>query len=431
MKLSYKKGKLGKSLGQKSSSKKTFGNKPQNISLSESQFTRLMENFVLEQESAAFYDEIDAELAEEFGDGDYTGSANFDTENFNNPVDLDEKKEWEDVTGDGKFTQADVLKLRGVELDELDSRRSYEKGMFNAGDGADDESFDGHHYKHSVIGAYDDDLTGKSRRGEVYEDSEGMETYHYDEDLHHDRDELHHLERERNHSHGGHAENLRHHIAALIDSMKYDDKRGVGHDDKYRREPGTHFYHEGNGFVNESKKMSKRQQARLLSEAKRELRRRTLREEQMSPPLINPIEEADRLADVFNNNKIKIKYNNDNKVFNIKRAYRDNGAEVVVFTDDSQPWLFDGDNPDITISGDEYGEFKPVAIDAYDNSDGKQVALDVEYQREGLTNKNQFSNLNDGGYTTGTGIPIDIRFGGSEMDKDYKGAYYYSVGGPG
>ncbi len=30
----------------------------------------------------------------------------------------EETQEWEDVTGDGKFTQADVLKLRGVELDE-------------------------------------------------------------------------------------------------------------------------------------------------------------------------------------------------------------------------------------------------------------------------------------------------------------------------
>lgn len=271
MKLSYKKGKLGKSLGQKTSSKKTFGNKPQSISLSESQFTRLMENFVLEQESAAFYDEIDAELAEEFGDGDYTGSANFDTENFNNPVDLDEKKEWEDVTGDGKFTQADVLKLRGVELDELDSRMSYEKGMFNPGDGANDESFDGHHFKHDLIGAYDNDLTKKSREGLVYEDSEGEETYRYDSMIGDDMGRLHHLEREKDHSHGGHAENLRRHINDLIKDMKYDDKRGG---EKYRREPGTHFYHEGNGFVNESKKMSKRQQARLLNEAKRELNRR-------------------------------------------------------------------------------------------------------------------------------------------------------------
>jgi len=325
MKLSYKKGKLGKSLGQKSSSKKTFGNKPQNISLSESQFTRLMENFVLEEESAAFYNEIDAELAEEFGDGDYHGDANFNPENFNNPMDLDEeekdmdegnafayevkkakeegKKPGDKFTVDGKeytleeektkkfdnnpalkgkqknnlpdsLQKAIIKKKGGTELDELDSRMSYEKGMFNAGDGADDESFDGHHYKHSVIGAYDNDLTGKSRRGEVYEDSEGEEAYRYDSMIGDDMGRLHHLEREKDHSHGGHKSSLEHHINALIKDMKYDDKRGVGHDDKYRREPGTHFYHEGNGFVNESKKMSKRQKARLLSEAKRELNRR-------------------------------------------------------------------------------------------------------------------------------------------------------------
>ena len=276
MKLSYKKGKLGKSLGHPTSSKKTYGNKPQKVSISEGQFTRLMENFVLEQEeSAAFYDEIDGELSEmNFGDGDlavddtdFQGS--FDREDFNNSEDLDE--EFPDLTGDGKVTRADILKGRGVDLDE---RRSYEKGMFNPGDGANDESFDGHHFKHDVIGDLDDDLTGKSRRGEVYEDSEGEETYNYDKDLHHDRNELHHLERDRDHSHGSQKHGLDQHIAALVNSMKYDEKRGVGKDDKYRREPGTHFYHEGNG-LSESKKMSKRQQARLLSEAKRELNRRS------------------------------------------------------------------------------------------------------------------------------------------------------------
>ena len=66
MKLSYKKGKLGKALGQKTSSKKTYGNKAQNVSLSEAQFTRLMENFVLEQEeSAAFYDVIEKDTVDE------------------------------------------------------------------------------------------------------------------------------------------------------------------------------------------------------------------------------------------------------------------------------------------------------------------------------------------------------------------------------
>jgi hypothetical protein len=34
---------------------------------------------------------------------------------------FNEGKKWKDVTGDGKFTQADLLKLRGVELDEEDT----------------------------------------------------------------------------------------------------------------------------------------------------------------------------------------------------------------------------------------------------------------------------------------------------------------------
>jgi len=245
MKLSYKKGKLGKTLGKATSSKKTYGNKAQNVSLSEAQFTRLMENFVLEQESAAFYDVIEKDTVdEEFGDGDYHGDANFGRENFNNPIDLDE--------------------------------HGYEMGMFNPGDGADDESYDGHHFKHDVIGAYDDDLTGKSRRGGVYEDTMGQETDNYGRDLHHDRNELHHLERDRDHSHGSQKHGLDQHIAALMNSMKYDDKRGVGKDDKYRREPGEHFFHYGNGLA-ESKNMSKKQKVRLLSEAKRELNKRNSR----------------------------------------------------------------------------------------------------------------------------------------------------------
>ena len=56
--------------------------------------------------------------------------------------------------------------------------------------------------------------------------------------------------------------------------MGYDKKRGVGKDDMYRREPGEHFYHEGNGFMAETKNMSIREKQNLLREAKRELRKR-------------------------------------------------------------------------------------------------------------------------------------------------------------
>jgi len=68
---------------------------------------------------------------------------------------LDEPEELEDI--DDELMEGDE------EIDEFK-----EMGMFEPGDGADDESYDGHHFKHDVIGAYDDDLTGKARKGEVY-----------------------------------------------------------------------------------------------------------------------------------------------------------------------------------------------------------------------------------------------------------------------
>jgi len=64
------------------------------------------------------------------------------------------------------------------------------------------------------------------------EDSEGEETYNYDQDLHHDSEELHDLE----HKHGS-----KRHIRNLKKDMDYDEKRGVGKNDKWRRERGTHF----------------------------------------------------------------------------------------------------------------------------------------------------------------------------------------------
>jgi len=67
---------------------------------------------------------------------------------------------------------------------------------------------------------------------ELDEDSEGEETYNYDQDLHHDSEELHDLE----HRHGSGR-----HIRNLKKDMDYDEKRGVGKNDKWRRERGTHF----------------------------------------------------------------------------------------------------------------------------------------------------------------------------------------------
>jgi len=251
MKLNYKKQKLVESLGFNVNLVKTYGNKPQNVKLTPNQFKRLMESYLVYEEEMhkeeedlelaefadSFQDELDQDILDEMNFGDDGGlnlpsDVDMDTENDNNPIDLDEYG-------------------------------------YQSMDHSDRDEFDGR--KSRVVGVYSD--INKQRYG-MNEDSEGEETYHYDEDLHHDRNELHHLERERSHAHGGHKSDLDQHIAALIDSMKYDDKRGVGKDDMYRREPGTHFYHEGNGFLSEIKNLSSREKQNLLREAKRELRRR-------------------------------------------------------------------------------------------------------------------------------------------------------------
>ena len=113
-----------------------------------------------------------------------------------------------------------------LEFDEL--------GMFTPGDGANDESYDGDDYEHDIV-SYDPDLTKKSREGEIYEDSGAEESYHYDEDLHQDSEELHNLKK-----HGADKK----HMDRLLDDMMYDEKRGVGKDDKWRDIPGTNFYHD-------------------------------------------------------------------------------------------------------------------------------------------------------------------------------------------
>ena len=65
--------------------------------------------------------------------------------------------------------------------------------------------------EHDLIGVYSNDLTKKSREG-LNEDSEGEETYRYDSMIGDDMGRLHHLEREKDHSHGGHKSNLEDHI---------------------------------------------------------------------------------------------------------------------------------------------------------------------------------------------------------------------------
>ena len=64
---------------------------------------------------------------------------------------------------------ANPLPYPETEDSEEELSEFHELGMFNPGDGADEESYDGHHFEDDVIGADDDDLTGKAREGEVYE----------------------------------------------------------------------------------------------------------------------------------------------------------------------------------------------------------------------------------------------------------------------
>ena len=159
-------------------------------------------------------------------------------------------------------------------------------------------------------------------------------------------------------------------------------------------------------------------------------------EEVSSPPLVDPIKEAKRLAQAFMSGKIKIEYKNDNKEFKVIESYVENNSEIFVQVDTGpNGWLFDGDNPNIMISGEGLvqGKIIPLSIEAIDNSDGKQVVFDAVYEREGLTRKHKFSDLNDDRLDKGRGgLPIDLRFPNSEMENlPLETPYYYSVGGPG
>jgi len=213
MSLNYKKSRLIESMGYNHVLPTFYGKTPQNIKLTEAQFRRLVEGY-MESE--------DEELSEmNFGDGaTLPAGVDFQTDDFD-PAPEDSVDE-----GCGSNIQSE-LESNLLEFDEL--------GMFNPGDGADDESYDGHHFKHDVIGVYDDNLDKKSREGEIYEDSGAEESYHYDEDLHQDSEELHNLKK-----HGADKK----HIDRLLDDMMYDEKRGVGKDDKWRDIKGTHFYHD-------------------------------------------------------------------------------------------------------------------------------------------------------------------------------------------
>lgn len=162
MKYNYSKKHLVESLGYNVKFKNTYGDKPQNIKLTEKQFKRLMETYM------DFEEEMHKDLHElNFGDegGDNLPSdVDMSTEDFNEEYDMD---------------------------------YGYLRNKF---DGRDSE----------VVGVYSD-----------------------------------------------------------INKQRYGGKRM----------PGEGFYGEFNGFLSETKNLSPRQKQRLLSEAKRELRRRELQEQ--------------------------------------------------------------------------------------------------------------------------------------------------------
>ena len=63
---------------------------------------------------------------------DFDGPTGHNEEEENENED-EKKKKWEDVTGDGEFTQADLLKYRGVDLDEESELKIKAKDMDTRG----------------------------------------------------------------------------------------------------------------------------------------------------------------------------------------------------------------------------------------------------------------------------------------------------------
>jgi|TARA_R110002020_G_scaffold377631_7_gene588734 hypothetical protein len=263
----FKKSQVEKGLGLKSALYETYGKNSQEIMVSEEQLNRLLEkcgeghyeeqltppvNTNVEDSedlTISMLDEVEDELEldeyfDDYKDIDHSDRDEFDGRksrvvgvyrNDSNSAQNFEEGEKKDHDGDGDIDSDDWKSARDKAIKskkkEVNERSSYEKGMFNPGDGADDESYDGHHFKHDVIGAYDDDLTGKSRRGEVYEDSEGEETYNYGQDEGRDEYRLKHRDMSRSHRHN------------LEKDMAYDE------DHEYRHERGTHFYESVEGLL--------------------------------------------------------------------------------------------------------------------------------------------------------------------------------------
>lgn len=126
-----------------------------------------------------------------------------------------------------KIKSIKTMKKKIIKLNEKDIERLVNRII--------KEDSRSHEYRRHKVGGVEK-RAGEGPEGHykdyMDEDSEGEETYNYGRDLHHDSEELHDLE----HRHGS-----RRHIRNLKKDMGYDEKRGVGKDDKWRRERGTHF----------------------------------------------------------------------------------------------------------------------------------------------------------------------------------------------
>ena len=105
----------------------------------------------------------------------------------------------------------------------------------NPGDGAEEESYDGHKFEKSVIGVDDDNIDEKSKEDEIYEDSEGEETYNYGELEGDDRKREDRLEDEERMAPKDRIGEIERHLDALKKDMAFDEDR------EDRDEEGTDF----------------------------------------------------------------------------------------------------------------------------------------------------------------------------------------------
>ena len=264
MKLNYKKQKLVESLGFNVNFKTTYGDKPQNVKITPSQFKRLMESYLIYEEKmhkeeedlelAALKDkraeimrdmEQEAEIeggpiADKYGD-------------MLNKIDKATAKlgghgEWgperdTDITAQEIAKRAAMLGLEeDIELAEFANSFSNDSNNIldemNFGDGDLKPYFE-----------YQDDFDTENFNNSEDLDEGGMGYDNYMRDKYDGRD----------------SEVIG--VYSDIDNQRYGGKRM----------PGEGFYTDGNGFISEIKNMSKAQKDFVLRETKKELNKRSRR----------------------------------------------------------------------------------------------------------------------------------------------------------